>query len=73
MDETFEDIIDSFTKYIEDDPKITSIIQYKLIDPLIDYFFSRLYPYLLFSSIIFLLFFFGLIGVLIFLVKFKIL
>jgi hypothetical protein len=73
MDETIEDIIDEFTKYIEDDPKITSIIQYKLIDPLIDYFFSRLYPYLLFSSIIFLLFFFGLIGVLIFLVKFKIL
>jgi hypothetical protein len=73
MDETIEDIIDEFTKYIEDDPKITSIIQYKLIDPMIDYFFSRLYPYLLFSSVIFLLFFFGLIGVLIFLVKFKIL
>lgn len=73
MDETIEAIIDTITTYIEEDPKITFTVQRKLVDPMIDYFFARLYPYLLFSSILFLLFFFGLIALLIFLVKFKIL
>lgn len=73
MDESIESIIDNVATYLDEDQKITAILQKKLADPLIDYFFSRLYPYLLFSSVLFLVFFFGLVGLLIFLVKFKIL
>jgi hypothetical protein len=67
-----EGLLDKITNYIEKNDKIYELIKKKIGDPLLDYAFSRLYPYLLFSSIIFLLVFFGLVMIIIFFMKIKI-
>lgn len=67
-----EALFDRLTNYIEKNEKIYDIVKNKIGDPLLDYAFSRLYPYLLFSSLIFLFVFFGLVLLIIFFLKIKI-
>ena len=67
-----EALINKIIKHIEKDEKIYEIFKTRIGDPLLNYAFSRLYPYLLFSSIIFLLVFFGLVILIIFFMKIKI-
>jgi hypothetical protein len=64
-----EKIIDKFADYLDKNEKVYEIIRIKVGDPLLDYAFSRLYPYLLFSSVIFLVVFFLLVLFAIFIMK----
>jgi hypothetical protein len=48
------EIVEQFTNEIKKDPNL-EIIKLNVINPLIDYTFQRLYPYILITSIIFFL------------------
>ena len=52
-------------------PENMSKIQMQVIDPLIRYSFDRLYPYILVSSVIFLLIFLLAITILLFVIRFN--
>ena len=67
-----EAFIDKIANYVDKNDRIYEIIKKKVGDPILDYAFSRLYPYLLFSSVIFLVVFFGLVLIIIFFMKIKI-
>ena len=62
------EIVDHFNKEIKKDENITLLKQH-LVNPLIDYTFQRLYPYILVTSIIFFLTF--ILAVITFLLIFK--
>ena len=48
------EVVEQFTNEIKKDPNL-EIIKLNVINPLIDYTFQRLYPYILITSIIFFL------------------
>lgn len=62
------EIVEHFNKEIKKEENIT-LLKHHLVNPLIDYTFQRLYPYILVTSIIFFLTF--ILAVITFLLIFK--
>jgi len=68
MDNIIEDLTDTFVKELKKEENIDKI-KVHVVDPLVEYTYKKLYPYILITSVIFLLIFILAIVILFLIIK----